>query len=55
MAINIWGKYENNQPEKIDMATNKQEANYLVNEYIIAFGKGWIIWQGRKKDLTNNQ
>jgi len=33
------------QKEEIDTATTKQEADYLVNEYRIAFGDAWIIYK----------
>lgn len=50
--VTIWGKYKNNPPEVIDRATKKQ-AEYLVGEYRIAFGKDWIVWAGTKNGLLN--
>ena len=30
--------------EKLDTTKDKQEANYLLGEYRLAFGKDWKIW-----------
>jgi hypothetical protein len=30
--------------EEIDTAETKQSAEYLLNEYRIAFGGGWSLW-----------
>ncbi len=30
--------------EEIDTADSKGEAEYLVMEYVRAFGSGWIVW-----------
>lgn len=30
--------------EELDTAETKEEANYLVKEYVLAFGAGWTIW-----------
>ena len=46
MKRTIWGKYEGKK-EIIDQADNKEEADYLVQEYKLAFGPDWIIWSGR--------
>jgi len=46
--INIWGKYKDGKPEKLDQASSDQEAMRLLGEYQIAFGKDWSIWKGRK-------
>lgn len=48
-VIGIWGKYRG-EIERIDQASNEKEAQYLVGEYRLAFGKDWKIWSGRKKD-----
>ena len=44
----IWGEYEGKK-EKIDRAKTEHEANYLVGEYRLAFGKGWKIWWKKKR------
>lgn len=38
----IIGKYRG-QSEVIDEAGTLKEANYLANEYRIAYGQGWTI------------
>lgn len=48
MTISIWGRYKNNKPEVVDRASSEREANYLVGEYRMAFGKDWTIWSGRR-------
>jgi hypothetical protein len=53
MSINIWGKYLNRVPEKIDVAESAEEAAYMVRQYQLGFGKNWIIWSGKRKDLTD--
>jgi hypothetical protein len=40
----IMGKYDNHDVEELDSADTKQEAEYLVGEYRLAFGTGWEIW-----------
>jgi hypothetical protein len=50
MTINIWGKYKGAVPEIIDTATSLRDAEYLIREYRMAYGKDWLIWQGRRKD-----
>jgi bisphosphoglycerate-dependent phosphoglycerate mutase len=40
----IYGSYQGEKKEKIDEAYSEKTANCLVQEYIIAFGKGWQIW-----------
>jgi hypothetical protein len=47
--ITIWGRSKAGK-EKIDQASNKKEANYLVGEYQMAYGKGWTIWAGKEED-----
>lgn len=46
--MNIWGKYQG-KIEKLDEASPR-EAQRLANEYRMAFGKGWVIWAGKKSD-----
>ncbi len=40
----IYGSYQGEKKELIDTAYSEKNANYLVAEYTIAFGKGWKIW-----------
>jgi len=42
-VFQILGRY-NNQTEEIDTADTKQEAEYLLGEYQLAFGAGWRLW-----------
>lgn len=30
--------------EKLDEAETEKEANYLKDEYVLAYGSGWEIW-----------
>ena len=46
----IWGRYLTNKPEKIDDGNSA----YLVREYVMAFGRDWTIWRGRKRDEPIN-
>lgn len=39
----IIGKYGASS-EEIDTAKDLQEANYLVGEYQLAYGKDWQVW-----------
>lgn len=55
MAIKIWGRYKNGESEVLDDAVDEKDADYLVNEYRMAYGAGWIIWKGRKKDGTTEK
>lgn len=50
MTINIWGRYKKNKPEIIDTADSQGEAEKMVFEYRMAYGSGWLIWHGRRKD-----
>lgn len=50
MTINIWGRYKKNKPEIIDTADSAKEAEQMVSEYRMAYGDGWLIWHGRRKD-----
>jgi hypothetical protein len=40
----IKAKYGHAPVEEIDKTTTEQDANFLVGEYRMAYGKGWIIW-----------
>lgn len=47
----IWGRYQGQTPEKIDEA----DSLYLLREYAMAFGRGWTLWRGRKKDEPRDE
>jgi hypothetical protein len=55
-VISIWGRYRGNRPEVIDRASNERQANYLLGEYMMAYGacpgqhahKDWKLWAGRR-------
>ena len=49
MTIKIMGRY-NGVTEELDTANNENSAEYLVNEYRIAFGTGWHIWTEDTQD-----
>ena len=40
----IMGKYRG-KVEEVDTATGVQEADYMVGEYTMAFGRDWGIWK----------
>lgn len=50
MVIRIWGRYKNNAPEVIDEASSQLDADYLVGEYRMAYGRDYLVWAGRRKD-----
>ncbi|KKL85647.1 hypothetical protein LCGC14_1952620 [marine sediment metagenome] len=43
MTYKVMGRY-NGDTEELDSADSEQEAKYLLNEYRMAFGAGWILW-----------
>lgn len=48
-TISIWGRYHGTgKAEVIDRASSEDEAYKLLNEYRMAYGRGWTIWVGRK-------
>jgi len=50
--MNIWYKYKDNKPEKIDIYP-KCEIDYMIREYRIAFKadqKNIKVWAGLRKD-----
>jgi hypothetical protein len=53
--MTIWGKYKNKPIEKIDQASNQRDADYLVGEYRLAFGRDWIIWAGKKNEMPGSR
>ena len=38
----IWGRY-NGTWEVIDETDNRNDADYLVQEYMMAYGSDWVI------------
>jgi len=44
-VYDIIGVYRRGEEEFIDTAQDKKEANYLVEEYKLAFGRGWKIFK----------
>jgi hypothetical protein len=45
--MSIWARnHATGIAEKIDDGNSE----YLAGEYRMAFGRGWTIWTGRKKD-----
>ena len=44
MVFTIKGKYKNGYVEDIDTAETKEQANYLLNEYKMAFGNDYRLW-----------
>lgn len=48
-SVKIWGEYHGSA-EVIDTAPNWKEARRLAGEYRMAYGNGWTIWCGLKKD-----
>jgi len=49
MSFKILGRPSGGTVEEIDTAESATEADYLVLEYMVAFGKGWTIWSVRSK------
>lgn len=47
----IRGKYQG-ETEVIDETTSKEDADYLVSEYRMAYGSGWTIWKKRVYDKS---
>jgi hypothetical protein len=43
-AYQIMGKYRG-KVEEVDTATGERDADYLVGEYRLAFGRDWEIWK----------
>lgn len=39
----IMGRY-NKVTEEIDEADTREDAEFLLNEYSMAFGDGWELW-----------
>ena len=44
----IMGKYKNLPVEELDETDSLTEANNLVVEYSIAFGRDWKVWLVKK-------
>ena len=47
MSIRIWGEYQGRQ-EVIDQANSLHEAQRMLYEYRLAFGRSWTLWLGGK-------
>ena len=47
MQYLIMGVYGNRAPEIIDTAKTQKQANFLLAEYKLAFGAGWLIYIDR--------
>lgn len=45
MTIKIMGRYLKGEAEELDTANNENSAEYLIQEYRIAYGPDWHIWQ----------
>lgn len=39
----IWGKYENCPWEVVDEFATRREAELMLTEYRLAFGRGWLL------------
>ena len=50
MKYNIYTKYKNDSWEYCDSATTKEDKNYLLNEYKIAFGNDFKFKVKRIKE-----
>ena len=57
-TISVWYKSPDGKYEVVDRASSKKNAEYLANEYAIAFGCGykqWLygkakVWAGTRQD-----
>jgi hypothetical protein len=47
--MKIWGRHLNNKPECIDDIP-KGDVRRCLREYMMAFGREWKLWIGRRKD-----
>lgn len=54
-TISIWYRAEGQKPEVVDTASNLQQANYLLQEYRMAFGPKAVLWAGRKDKEPKNE
>ena len=45
----IMGKPAGGKWEEIDTAKDKEEARYLIGEYQVAFGAGWVFKTKKEK------
>lgn len=48
MEYVIWGRSEYGT-EEVDTAETMSDARYMVREYRLAFGSGWVLWIKRRK------
>jgi hypothetical protein len=44
----IMGRYKNVE-EEIDEADTREDAEFLLDEYCMAYGDGWELWIGEEK------
>jgi len=45
LEYTILGRYRGEKTaEELDTATGQDQADYLVGEYQLAFGRDWLIW-----------
>ena len=50
----IKGKHQGRE-EEIDQAETEEEIDYMLAEYRIAFGPGWLLWKKEKKKKGTKQ
>lgn len=53
--ISIWYAAPGQKPEVVDRASNLQEANYMLQEYKMAFGPKAVLWAGRKDQRPQDE
>ncbi len=49
MKFKIMGKHKG-ETEQLDTAEDRQERDYLLGEYRLAFGSAWTIWAQEDRD-----
>lgn len=40
----IYGRYDGGDAEEIGETVTREEAEYLLSEYSLAYGAGWELW-----------
>jgi hypothetical protein len=48
--MKIWGKYVPTGKVELIDTCDKKDAWKIIREYLMAFGGGWVIWAGLKRD-----
>ena len=48
--MKIWGKYKPTRVVELIDTCAKKDVGYILREYMMAFGRDWIIWAGLKRD-----